>query len=472
MIIFFAKNNPSPEFMDLISWGVLGYMIVSLALGLLAARRVHSAEDFMNGGRRLPLLLNVAAFFALWYGSETILGASGAYANEGFQAVVEDPFGAALCLFLVALVFARPLYQRNLLTLGDLYEKSFGPRVGLWASLAMIATFFSYVAGQFVALGVLFTGISGWPLEAGITLCAVVVTLYTMAGGLWSVSFTDLFQGIMIVAGLGLALYFLHQEPALGTPLEVLEKTEDQYFRLWPEATPEAILHFIGAWMVMGLGSIPSQDVFQRFNAARSARMAALSAGLGGALYLCLALVPLYLTLVALKLDLKPNEAPGGAQGILLHLLHTHTPPWVQTLFFGALISAVLSTASGALLAPASLWWENIVPFLSRSGKRSLFTLRIAVLGMAILSYVLALLVHNIFQLVSLASAMGLFMLFVPLCAALFDPKPSPRGALWAMASGTLVYIVFLLLPPLWIPTPMGGFLASVLGYCVGRAIK
>lgn len=458
--------------MDLISWGVLGYLLISLVLGLLAARRVHNAEDFMNGGRRLPLLLNVAAFFALWYGSETILGASGAYANEGFQAVVEDPFGAALCLFLVALVFARPLYRRNLLTLGDLYEKTYGPRMGLWASLAMITTFFSYVAGQFVALGVLFTGITGWPLEAGITLCAAVVTVYTMAGGLWSVSFTDLFQGIMIVAGLSLALYFLHQEPELGTPLEVLEKTEDQYFRLWPEATLEAILHFIGAWMVIGLGSIPSQDVFQRFNAARSARMAALSAGLGGALYLCLALVPLYLTLIALKLNLKPDEAPGGAQGILLHLLQTHTPPWVQTLFFGALISAVLSTASGALLAPASLWWENVAPLLSQSGKGSLATLRLAVLGVALLSYGLALLVHNIFQLVSLASAMGLIMLFVPLCAALYDPKPSSCGALWAMGSGTLAYIAMLLLPPMWIPPHMGGFLVSALGYLAGRTIK
>ncbi|MCX7649163.1 MAG: sodium:solute symporter family protein [Flavobacteriales bacterium] len=453
--------------------GVLGYLLLSLMIGLAAMRRVRSAQDFLTSGRNMPMALNTAALFALWYGSETMLGASGTFAMDGLQAILEDPFGAALCLFIAAAFFVRPLYRQNVATLGELYEKSYGPAFGLWASLAMTFTFFSYAAGQFVALGLVVAQVSQLSVAEGIVLCAAVVTVYTMAGGLWAVSFTDLLQGIVMVVGLGFTAW---QVTALaGGPQAVLQSAAPYHFDFWPDPQPVAWLHWLGAWIIIGLGSLPSQDIFQRFNAARTEKAAILSTWLGGGLYLILALVPLYLALAALKLEIVPGSGSVAAQDILPRLISASMPPVLQILFYGALLSAILSTASGALLAPAALLSENIFPVflkLSSTPRGHLFRVRLAVVGVAFISGFLALIERNIFHLVSLASALGLVSLFVPLCAALFTSKPSSRGAFGALCGGLGGYLVGHL-PGVEYPVPphLVGLSISFLVYQIGRLL-
>ena len=102
----------------LIAFVVL-YLLASVAIGLLAARRVHNTADYAVAGRSLPLAVVIATTFATWFGSETVLGVSARFVSGGFGAVVEDPFGASMCLVLVGLFFAYKLYQKNLITLGD-----------------------------------------------------------------------------------------------------------------------------------------------------------------------------------------------------------------------------------------------------------------------------------------------------------------------------------------------------------------
>lgn len=451
--------------------GVVLYLAVTVALGFLAMRFVKNGRDFITSGRRMPLALNTAALFALWFGSETVMGASGMYAREGLQAVIEDPFGAALCLFLVALIFARPLYRLNLNTLGDLYEKAFGSHFGLWASVGMVATFFSYVAGQFVALGLVVAEVLEIPSTASITVCAALVAAYTMAGGLWSVSLTDLLQGIVIVAGLVIASFYATSQA--GGVEAVMAVGETRHFQFWPESHGKAWTSWLGAWMVIGLGSIPSQDVFQRFNSARNERAAVRSMWLGGLLYLAFSLLPLYLALAALRLGLGAEVGPDEGQALVNRLMRVHMPSWVQIIFYGALLSAILSTASGALLAPAALLSENILPRLLVRGvalRSNLRVMRLSVVAVAFLSWGMAMWKGNIFHLVSLASALGLAGLFVPMCAALFHGKPSRMGAYGAFLSGFVMYLTASVAAAP-VPEHLIGLAASLVGYIVGFSV-
>lgn len=453
--------------------GVMLYLAVTVALGLVAMRLVKNDRDFITSGRRMPLALNTAALFALWFGSETVMGASGTYASEGLQAVIEDPFGAALCLFLVALIFARPLYRLNLNTLGDLYEKAFGPLFGLWASVGMVATFFSYAAGQFVALGLVVADVLEMPRSVSITLCAAVVAAYTMAGGLWSVSLTDFFQGVMIVAGLLVASYYATAQA--GGVEAVLSAGETKHFEFWPQARGQAWASWLGAWLVIGLGSIPSQDIFQRFNSARCERSAVRSMWLGGALYLAFSLVPLYLSLAALKLGLGNHTGPDEGQVLVNRLIRLHMPSWVQIVFYGALLSAILSTASGALLAPAALLSENVLPRLKGCGdalRSNLRVMRLSVAVVALLSLGMALWKGNIFHLVSLASALGLAGLFIPMCAALFHRKPSGLGAYAAFLGGFVMYLTASAAFTAHVPEHLIGLAASLIGYMLGTFLE
>ena len=90
---------------------VVIYLLVSIGIGVAAARKVHSASDYITAGRSLPMFMVIAMVFATWFGAETVLGISATFLDEGFRGLISDPLGAAICLVLFGLVFALPLYR-------------------------------------------------------------------------------------------------------------------------------------------------------------------------------------------------------------------------------------------------------------------------------------------------------------------------------------------------------------------------
>src|SRR5690606_20057591 len=138
---------------DMLIAFVIGYLAVSLAIGLLAARRVHDARDYITTGRRLPIGFVFAAVFATWFGAETVLGISATFLREGLAGLVSDPFGAAACLILVGLFFARPLYRLGLLTIGDYYRRRYNRPVEIATSLCIAISYLGWVSAQIAALG-------------------------------------------------------------------------------------------------------------------------------------------------------------------------------------------------------------------------------------------------------------------------------------------------------------------------------
>ena len=139
----------------LITFVVL-YLIASVAIGLFAAKRVKNTADYAVAGRSLALPVVIATTFATWFGSETVLGVSARFVSGGLGAVVEDPFGASMCLILVGLFFAYKLYQKNLITLGDYYRQRFGRNIEVICSVIIVLSYLGWVAAQVTALGLVF----------------------------------------------------------------------------------------------------------------------------------------------------------------------------------------------------------------------------------------------------------------------------------------------------------------------------
>src|SRR5690606_15898287 len=160
------------------------YLILTVLIGVWAGRKVKSAGDFMLAGKSLPLMLSSAALFATWFGSETVFGASSEFIAGGLYNVIEDPFGASLCLVLFGYFFARKLYNMNLLTLGDFFKIRYGKRTELVASIFLAPPYIGYIAAQLVAMGIILNVITGMVVWHGIILSAVIVTIYTYAGGM------------------------------------------------------------------------------------------------------------------------------------------------------------------------------------------------------------------------------------------------------------------------------------------------
>jgi SSS family solute:Na+ symporter len=454
------------------------YLLVTVAIGLWAARRVHNSKDYIVAGRTLPLYMSTALVFATWFGAETVLGVSATYLKEGMRGIVADPFGFSFCLVVIALFFARAFYRLNLLTIGDFYRSRYNKPVEVATSICITLSYLGWLAAQLTALGVVFHTLSGGaiPLAWGIALGTGVVLLYTLFGGMWSVAYTDLFQSVIIIVGL-IYLAFLLGGAAGGFDRVVTHAAEAGKFEFWPKLEAREVLAFVAVFLTAALGSIPQQDVFQRVTAAKDADTAVRGALLGGLAYFCMAFVPIYLAYSALLIDPKMVEPllAGEAnenQLILPNLIVGHTPLFAQVMFFGALLSAIMSTASGALLAPTTLFTENVLrPFVPHmSDRQFLLVMRLVLVLFGLAVMVFALLSDaSIYQMVQNAYKVTLVSAFAPLVLGLYWKRSTTAGALLAVVLGMATWLLMeALAPEALVPPQLVGLAFSFLGMVVG----
>jgi solute:Na+ symporter, SSS family len=446
------------------------YLAATILIGIWASSRVKTAGDFMLAGRSLPLFLSAAALFATWFGSETVFGASSEFLNGGLYAVIEDPFGAALCLLLFGLFFARKLYNMNLLTLGDFFRVRFGKKAELVACIFLAPPYVGYIAAQLVAMGLILNVVTGVEVWQGVLISAFVVTIYTYIGGMWAVSITDFIQGIIIIVGLVVLCVSLAIQA--GGVTTVLQSVPKGTFEFLPPLEFKPILGYIAAWSVLGLGSVPSQDVFQRAMSSKSPNVAVYACYLGAALYLVFAMLPLFISLCARHLF--PDQLGGDSQLILPRMVLNHTSLAVQILFFGSLLSAIMSTTSSAILAPAAIVSENLIkPLLQGrlSDSRLLVLTRASVLTFSAMGCLMATLRSNIYELVGESSVLSLVSLFVPLTLGLYWKKANSAGAIAAMVLGMIGWIIF----KFWdigIPSLIPATLMSLSGMLAGAFFR
>ena len=138
---------------------ILAYVAASVAVGLYAARRVHGAADYAVAGGRFATPIAAATVFATWFGAETVLGIPATFLKEGLRGLVADPFAAVACLAIVGLVFARPLFRLDCLTLGDYFRARFGPRTETALSLAIAFSYVGWVAAHPVSSRPCYAGV-------------------------------------------------------------------------------------------------------------------------------------------------------------------------------------------------------------------------------------------------------------------------------------------------------------------------
>ncbi len=423
----------------------------------------------MLAGRSLPLLLSSSALFATWFGSETVFGASSEFLKGGLYSVIEDPFGAALCLLLFGLFFARKLYSMNLLTLGDFFKVRYGKRMELVASAFIVPSYVGYIAAQLVAMGLILNVVTGLEIWQGVIVSAVVVTFYTYVGGMWAISITDFIQSAIIIIGLLILAVILSQKA--GGFTNVLNEVQPGTFRFLPNGEFKEIIIYLAAWSVLGLGSIPSQDVFQRVMSSNSVNTAVRSCFIAAGLYLTVAMIPLFISLCVRQL--YPEFISGDTQLALPSMVLSHATMPVQILFFGSLLSAIMSTTSSAILAPAAIFSENLVKPLAKhlfSDKKLLMITRISVLGFSALATVVACLRSNIYELVGESSILSLVSLFAPLVFGLYWKRASSTGALLAMVMGTTTWFFANRLELTW-PSLVPALIVSISVMVVGSLI-
>ena len=454
---------------------VIAYLVVSIAIGLYAATKVHSARDYITAGRNLPMSFVLAMVFATWFGAETVLGISATFLKEGFRGLISDPLGASLCLIIFGLIFARPLYRMNIITLGDYFRIRYNRQTELILSICIVVSYLGWVSAQVTALGLVFNVLSNDLISVtqGMLIGSGVVLVYTLFGGMWSVALTTLVQMIVIVVGL-LIVAGNAADQAGGVSNVISTAAAEGKFSFLPTLDAIDIISWVAALITMGLGSIPQQDVFQRVNSSKNETVAIWGTTLGGVSYFIFAAVPLFLAYTAKMIDpgLVERLMNVDPQLILPTLIVEHMPFYIQVVFFGALISVIMSTASGTLLAPSVTFTENVLKGFAphMTDRQFLWATRTTVFAFSVIvTYYAIATDDSIHSMVEKAYRITLAGAFVPLAAGLFWKKASNLGAGLSISFGLITWII-LEITDVQEPVPpqLFGVMASMLGMIIG----
>ena len=457
------------------------YLLGTLAIGVYAGTRIKTSADFALAGRSLPLVMIITTTFATWFGAETVLGISAKFVSGGLRSVVEDPFGASMCLVFVGLFFAAKLYRMNLLTIGDFYRKRFGKGVEIFCSIAIILSYLGWVAAQITALGLVFNIVSDGVIstEAGMVIGTLSVLIYVIFGGMLAVAWTDFIQMIVLIIGLSYIAY-LSSGMAGGADKVLALAQSNDWFRMMPEANFKDVVFFFAAAITMMLGSIPQQDVFQRVMSAKDAKTASRGAVIGGLCYLAFAFVPMFI--VACAVLIMPAETKeflaNDPQKILPTLILTQMPFWAKVVFFGALLSAIKSCASATLLAPSTSFVENIYKHLRPrlTDKQELYAFRVTLFFFTccVLGYAIAMKGTQIYEMVSSAYQVTLVGAFIPLICGLYWKRATRQGAIASIVFGIFTWVVFLVFKQLGeaFPAQLAGIIMAAVGMLVGSLMS
>lgn len=430
---------------------VIVYILLSVAVSLWAAKRVHNTRDFYTAGRSLPLAMVTAMMFAGWFGAETVMGIPATFMEDGLVGLLSDPLGAAACLILFGLFFAKRLYRMNLLTIGDFYRQRYSRGIEVLTGLAIALSYLGWVAAQITALGMLINLLTHQALSIsdGIMLASVIVVIYTVVGGLWSVAITTSIQIVITVISLSSIAWLLVNQVGGLEPIWQ-HALLNNAFKLPSDVSPLLALAMLTSFLTLAFGSIPQQDVFQRANAARNEQIAVWSAIGGGVLYLIFTTIPLLIAYSAHLIDPSLVERIMAVDGeaLIPALIQQELPLFAQIVFYGALVGVILGTSASTLLAPSFMLSENVLRELfSRplTDQQMLLLTRSVIVSFALLVCIYALqareLDAGLHDMVEAAYKVTLVVAFVPLVAGLFWRKANNQGAWLSIILGLVVWI-------------------------------
>ncbi|HCR18214.1 MAG TPA: sodium:solute symporter [Candidatus Latescibacteria bacterium] len=425
--------------------GLSTYVLFTLLVGLYAGRRVRGSVDFIVAGRRLGIVLATGTLAATWFGGGIVIGAASQAYSHGFMGIIADPLGAALCLFLAGFFYVRMMRRMGLTTIASFFEIRFGPHAGLIASLCTIPAYVGWVASLMVAFGRILQAVAGLDATLGICIGAVIVLIYTTVGGMWAVTLTDFIQVIVLTIGLLIITPMLISE--MNGWAAIRAQIPDDRFYLYPRSAEFSTwFSYARDWLVIGLGNLAGQDLIQRSLSSKNESVAQNSAYFSGILYLTVGMLPVFLGISATLIF--PNMADPDL--VMMKLGMRYLTPIALALFLGALVSALMSSADSALLAPASvIGWDLVRYFKPDTDERSILQIcRISVPILGVFSLYLALAHNTVYTLMVDSWSILLATLFVPLTAGIWWPKANLTGAVSAMISGLISWLIFMRIFP------------------------
>jgi len=443
---------------------ITGYFAVLLGIGWAAKRRaLGTSSDYFLASRTLHPLVLFLTMAATNFSAFTVFGFSGAGWESGYSFYPVMAFGTgfmALSFVLIGVPVWRLGAEHGLMTPPEAVARLTGSRIlRILFFLVMTAFTLPYLAMQPMAAGYALESLLGIPYFGGAALMTGIILLYTFLGGFRGVTWTDVFQGGMLISLLLLAVALIAGRH--GGLTSANHAVADQFPALFSRPGLHAIYSpgiWFGYMLLWFLCDPMFPQLFQRFYAARDARSLGTTMWMYPLLTGGLFLLPVTLGVLG-RLTYPHLPAGTAPDRILPLLLHQHTPPVVEALVLTAALAALMSTLDSQLLTLSSMFARDIArPLLPRLASRvGLGEKRAeALLGkgfvviLALTGLVLAKNPPATFRVLATQTFTGLAVLFPTVAAALYWKRMTAMGAIASIAVGEGLVAAYSLG---WLPT-------------------
>ncbi|MCK8044059.1 sodium/proline symporter PutP [Shewanella sp. 1CM18E] len=424
----------------------IGYLSLMMGIGLWAYKATDSVDDYILGGRGMGPGVTALSVGASDMSGWLLLGLPGAVylgglgeAWIGFGLV----FGAWLnWLFVAQRLRVYTEFTDNALTLPDFFEKRFEDNKGILklVSAVTILVFFTFYASSGMVGGaILFEKVFGLDYTLALIIGSTIIVAYTFVGGFFAVSWTDFFQGCLMLVALLIVPVAIMSQPETQAGLENIDPKMLAFIS--EDTTVLGIVSLL-AW---GLGYFGQPHILSRFMAIATPNDIPVSRRIAMS-WMLLALIGALATGIAGSLYFA--AAPlANPETVFIHLAHAAFNPWIGGLLIAAILSAIMSTIDSQLLVCSSVITEDFYKKWLRPQAQSnelMLVGRIGVLAIAVIAGIVALNPESsVLGLVSYAWA-GFGAAFGPVVLlALFWRDYSRNGAIATIVVGALTVVIW-----------------------------
>ena len=434
------------------------YFAVMIGAGYWGLRRARSADDFLVAGRRLGPFMYIGCMAAVVLGGASTIGGVALgydYGISGMWLV----FWIGMGVIALGILMSSRLSRLGVYTVSEMLENRYGAASRLISAIIIAAYALMIAVTSTIAIGTVFNVVLPLSSSVAILVAGGLVVVYSVAGGMWSITLTDIIQFCIMTVGIFFLLlpFSIFAAGGLSGMQEALPAS---YFDItaigWQTIFTYFLLFFFG--LMIG------QDIWQRVFTARSpeiARWGSVAAGVYCLLYaLAGALVG-----TAARVILPGIQSDNAFARITTEAL----PAGITGLVLAAALAAVMSTASAGLLASSTILANDVYAgFIARDDHNKVLVNRVTTLLVGIVVLVISLIVSDVVGALTVAYDLLSGALFVPIVGALFWRRATAAGALASMAAGSVVVVIFMAVDGLFANTPIiWGMLASLVAFVV-----
>lgn len=423
---------------------VILYLLIMLFIGWYSSTKITSNTDFMVAGRRLGPILMAGTLAATEIGGGSSLGVvQNGMQDYGLSAAW---YIITMGLAFVILAFVAPKFRMaTVKTVPEYFRRRYGKSSGLITAVIMLLPLIGLTAGQFIASSVILSTMLGINYQVAVIIVAVVVTVYSIMGGLWSVTLTDFIQVFLIIIGMLIAVPFALNYAGGWEAVQanIPEGTMSLFKGYDGFAIVSLVIMYVATFSV-------GQEAVSRFYAAKDEKAAMGGSMLAAVINFIYAFVPTILGIITLalinmgKFDAAHFESVGARYALPVLAIEV-MPAIICGLLFAGIISATMSSSDSDLLGAGSIFGNDIYKAILKPNATDAEVMRVTKITMCLVG--IASMLIALFNTQSLITIlMFCFTLraagaFFPYVLGHYWKKASTAGTLASLIAGTVVVV-------------------------------